>query len=57
MNAVDEEEDGAHLETEMDEDLWAALHDEDYEGDSFEAIDDDFVLQAPSHVVPCKGCS
>eukprot|EP00966_Prymnesium_polylepis_P169016 3907874-Prymnesium_polylepis.2 len=31
MNVVQEEEDGAYLEYEMDEDLWAALHEEEEE--------------------------
>ena len=46
MNAVQEEEDGAYLEDEMDEDLWAALHDEEEEDNSAGEIDDDFVMQA-----------
>ena len=44
------EEDSAYLQSEMDEDLWAALHessgDEEDDEDDIGEIDDDFVLQA-----------
>lgn len=46
MNVVQEEEDGAYLEDEMEPDLWAALHDEEDDDGEFGEIDEDFILQA-----------